>query len=323
MKISLGLPTQRVDKPEEFGTAAAVAEMSLCAEQAGFDAVYVTEHPVPGTTWMRTGGHHAFDPFVALSFAAAATTTLRVQTHLAVLPYRNPFLTAKSAASLDALSGGRLILGVGAGYHDVEFAALGVDFAERNDLADEALVAMQAAWTGEPFQFEGRHFVAEDNVALPRPVQRPGPPVWIGGNALRAIRRAVELADGWAPMPNAAATAERRRSPAMETLDDLAGRIDYARSHAEAVGRRTPLTIACSLGGLAMETTAQAGEDLMVETAERLAGVGATYLYGGVYAPVETRAEFCREVLRMGESLVPRLAAIEVSDPLGTGETPR
>jgi probable F420-dependent oxidoreductase len=323
MKISLGLPTQRVDKIEEFGTGAAVAEMARCAEEAGFDAVYVTEHPVPGTAWMKTGGHHAFDPFVALSFAAAATTTLRVQTHLAVLPYRNPFLTAKAAASLDALSGGRLILGVGAGYLEVEYAALGVAFEERNDLTDEALVAMQVAWTGEPFSFDGRHFRAEDNVALPRPVQRPGPPVWIGGNARRAIRRAVELADGWAPMPNAAATAVRRHSPAMETLDELAERIDYARAHAESVGRRTPLTIACSLGGLAMETTAAAGEDLMVETAERLAGVGATYLYGGVYAPVETRAEFCAEVLRMGESLVPRLAAIEVADPLGTGETPR
>ncbi len=128
MKISLGLPTQRVDRPEEFGTGSAVAEMARAAETAGFDAVYVTEHPVPGTAWMRTGGHHAFDPFVALAFAAAATERLRVQTHLCVLPYRNPFLTAKAAASLDALSGGRLILGVGTGYLEVEFEALGVDF---------------------------------------------------------------------------------------------------------------------------------------------------------------------------------------------------
>ncbi len=182
---------------------------------------------------------------------------------------------------------------------------------------------MQSAWSGEAFSFEGRHFVAQETVALPRPVQRPGPPVWIGGNSKRAIRRAVELADGWAPMPNAASTAARRHSPAMETLDELVGRIDYARAHAEAVGRRTPLTIACSLGGLAMDTEASGGDDLMVETAQRLASVGATYLYGGVHTPVENRAEFCAEVLRMGESLVPRLAAIEVADPLGTGETPR
>ena len=114
MKISLGLPTQRVDLPSEFVTGDAVAEMSQAAEAAGFDAVYVTEHPLPEQGWMATGGHHALDPFVVLSFAGAATTRLRLQTHLCVLPYRNPFLTAKAVASLDALSGGRELAGRGA-----------------------------------------------------------------------------------------------------------------------------------------------------------------------------------------------------------------
>jgi probable F420-dependent oxidoreductase len=323
MKISLGLPTQRVDLADEFVTGAAVAEMARCAEEAGFDAVYVTEHPVPGAAWMRTGGHHALDPFVALAFAAAATTTVRLQTHLAVLPYKNPFITAKSVASLDVLSGGRVILGVGAGYQQIEFDALGVDFAERNELTDEAIVAMQAAWSGETFRFEGRHFSAEENVVLPRPTQRPHPPIWIGGNSKRAIRRAVELADGWAPMPNSTDTAARRHTPAMETLGDLGGRIDYAREHAESVGRRTPLTVASSVAGLAMDTGATEGDDVLVEMAQQLAAIGVTYLYGGVFSPVSSRAEFCAEVVRMGESLVPRLAEIAVSDPLGTGQTPR
>ena len=198
----MGLPTQRVDRLEEFVTGAAVAEMSRAAESAGFDAVFVTEHPFPEKSWMDTGGHHALDPFVALSFAAAATTRIRLQTHLCVLPYRNPFLTAKSVASLDVLSGGRVILGAGTGYLEAEFAALGVDFAERNELTDEAIVAMKAAWSGEPLSLSSRHFDANDNFALPRPVQQPHPPIWIGGNSKRAIRRAVELADGWAPMPN-------------------------------------------------------------------------------------------------------------------------
>jgi hypothetical protein len=136
-------------------------------------------------------------------------------------------------------------------------------------------------------------------------------------------------------MPNPAQTAARRHSAALETLDDLKARIDYAAGHAEAVGRRTPLTIASSLGGLAMDTLSTNGgstnsgdtnsgaanggatnggdtdvDDLLVETAEQLAGVGVTYLYGGVLRPVDSRAEFLGEVIRMGETLVPRLATI-------------
>ena len=322
MKISLGLPTQRVDKLDEFVSAEAIAEMSRAAESAGFDAVFVTEHPFPEKAWMDTGGHHALDPFVALSFAAAATTSIRLQTHLCVLPYRNPFLTAKAVASLDVLSGGRVILGAGTGYLEAEFAALGVDFAERNDLTDEAIVAMKAAWSGEPLTLTGRHFEAHDNFALPRPVQDPHPPIWIGGNSKRAIRRAVELADGWAPMPNPAQTAARRHSAAMETLEDLKVRIDYAAGHAQSVGRTTPLTVASSLGGLEMDTTATDIDDLLVETAEQLAGVGVTYLYGGVLRPVDSRAEFLREVVRMGETLVPRLAAIPTAGRVGSGGAP-
>jgi probable F420-dependent oxidoreductase len=322
MKISLGLPTQRVDKLDEFVSAEAIAEMSRTAESAGFDAVFVTEHPFPEKAWMDTGGHHALDPFVALSFAAAATTSIRLQTHLCVLPYRNPFLTAKAVASLDVLSGGRVILGAGTGYLEAEFAALGVDFAERNDLTDEAIVAIKAAWSGEPLTLTGRHFEAHDNFALPRPVQDPHPPIWIGGNSKRAIRRAVELADGWAPMPNPAQTAARRHSAAMETLEDLKVRIDYAAGHAQSVGRTTPLTVASSLGGLEMDTTATDIDDLLVETAEQLAGVGVTYLYGGVLRPVDSRAEFLREVVRMGETLVPRLAAIPTAGRVGAGGAP-
>jgi probable F420-dependent oxidoreductase len=322
MKISLGLPTQRVDRIEEFVTGDAVAEMSQAAEGAGFDAVFVTEHPLPEKSWMESGGHHALDPFVALAFAGAATSTLRLQTHLSVLAYRNPFLTAKSVASLDVLSGGRVILGVGAGYLEAEFTALGVDFDERNELTDEAIVTMKAAWTGEPVTITGRHFRAENNLALPRPLQEPHPPIWIGGNSRRAIRRAVELADGWAPMPNSAQTAARRRTPAMETMADMAARIDYAAAHASAVGRRAPLTVASSLGGLQSETTATDVDDLLVEVAEQLAAIGVTYLYGGVLRPVDSRAAFIDEVLHMGETLVPRIAAIPAPGRVGDSTDP-
>src|SRR5437879_11325137 len=126
--MSVGLPTHRVDNQDEFLTAAAVAEMAATAETAGFDAVYVTEHPVPGDAWLASGGHHALDPFVVLSAAAAATSRLRLQTNLVIAAYRNPFLLAKALASLDVISGGRVIAGIGTGYLEPEFAALGVEF---------------------------------------------------------------------------------------------------------------------------------------------------------------------------------------------------
>src|ERR1700712_485957 len=167
MLISLGLPTHRVDLGAEFVSGPAIMELAKAAEDHGFDAVYVTEHPFPDATWLDHGGHHALDPFVGLSFAAPATTRLRLQTNPGVLAYRNPFLAAKAIASLDALSGGRTIIGIGAGYLEGEFRALGVDPAERNELTDEAIRAMTAAWSGEEIQYEGAGFTAGGNAMLP------------------------------------------------------------------------------------------------------------------------------------------------------------
>ena len=174
-------------------------EVARVTERAGFDALSLTEHPVPGARWLASGGHQSLDPFVALGFVAAATERLRLLPHLALAPYRNPFLLAKAAATLDKLSGGRLILGLGAGYQKSEFHALGVDMDERGALFDEVLDCLPLHWSGEPFSYHGLHFDARDVVALPRPVQDPIP-IWIGGNSKAARRRAAERAQGWMPM---------------------------------------------------------------------------------------------------------------------------
>ena len=225
MHFSVSLPTDRIDRAGEFVTQAAVAEVASAAEDAGFSAGFVTDHPFPPHRWLHGGGHHALDPFVALSFAAAATSRLRVQTNVLVLPYRNPFLAAKSVLSLDVLSGGRVILGVAAGYLKGEFAALGADFEARHDVSDDAIRAIKLVWAGDDVHLEGRGFRAGGNSMGFRPVQKPHPPIWVGGNSRVAIRRAVELGDGWVPFPNPAAMAQYTRTPAMETLDDLGGRI--------------------------------------------------------------------------------------------------
>jgi probable F420-dependent oxidoreductase len=292
MRISIGLETARSDLVAEFVTATAIAEMAQAAESAGFDAVFVTDHPFPDDAWLAGGGHHALDPFVALAFAAAATTTLRLHTNLYVAAYRNPFLSAKAVATLDHLSGGRVILGIGAGYLEPEFAALGVAFDERNDLTDESIVMMKRAWAESGVVATGRHFDASaGHTMLPRPVQQPHPPIWIGGNSKRAIRRAVELADGWMPMPNPAKYAERRRSPKLENLDDLRAGIAYAREHAAVVGRTAPLGVMYALGR---------------DTPEEMAAAGVTDCYT-IVRGADTRGAWIAEVERMGRDVLPAI----------------
>ena len=170
MKISVGLPTHHVDSLEEWCTAEAITEMSQACEAAGADAVFVTDHPAPDVKFLAKGGHHALDPFVALTVASVATSKLRLHFNLAILAYRNPFISAKAIATLDLISNGRVILGTGAGYLAPEFAAVGGDFDSRNDVTDEAIRAMRAVWSGEPVTMAGLHFDAVDTIALPLPV---------------------------------------------------------------------------------------------------------------------------------------------------------
>jgi len=226
VRFYLGLPTDNVRQAAEFVTADAVADLARAAETAGFTGVFVTDHPFPEDEWMRAAGHHALDPFVALSFAAAATSRVMLMTCMCIVPYRNPFLTAKAALSVHVLSGERLILGVSTGYLEPEYRALGVDFDERNDLTDEGLVAMRRAWTEDGVEMSGMHFQASGHTMLPHP--EAAPPMWVGGNSKRAIRRAVDLADGWLPMPYPRDVANPRRSAFLESTDELRALLAYA-----------------------------------------------------------------------------------------------
>jgi probable F420-dependent oxidoreductase len=303
MRFALGLPTTEVDAPEEFLTGTAIAEMARHAEALGFDAVHVTDHPAGDQQWLDTGGHHALDPFVALSFAAAATTTLRMQTHIVVLPYRNPFLTAKSVLSLDVLSGGRLTLGVAAGYLRSEFNALGVDYDERNDLFDEALEVMRLALTEDAVAYEGRHFRSRGTTMRPRPVQQPCPPVWIGGNSLRAMEKAVESADGWCPFPNPASTSPALKTPKLETLDEFGARVERARAYAAEIGRTAPFDICFA----PLSTSVLAGRRDLGALRDELSAyedLGVTQVPVGVHTAT-TRAEWMAKVEQLASDLMP------------------
>ena len=216
--------------------AGPIDEVAACAENNGFYGFALTDHPVPGVRWLNAGGHQALDPFVALGFAAAATDNLRLLTHLAVAPYRNPFILAKAAATVDKLSGGRMILGLGTGYHKTEFFALGVDWEQRNALFDEVLEVLALHWSGEPFSYHGINFDAREVIGLPRPVQNPIP-IWIGGNSKLSRIRIAEKAQGWMPLLGSPELHRTTRTPEIGTLEDLSMQIAEIRDAAANAGR--------------------------------------------------------------------------------------
>jgi probable F420-dependent oxidoreductase len=304
MRFSVGLPTDKVAAGDEFIGPGAVAEVAAAVEAAGFDACYVSDHPAPSARWLAAGGHHTVDPFVALALAAAATSRLRLQTNLLVAPYRNPFLVAKAVATLDVMSGGRVVVGVGAGYQKAEFAALGADFDDRNAIVDDTIDALRRIWTGEAVSIESDRFSAREIVSLPRPVQRPGPPVWVGGNARRAIRRAVDVADGWMPFPTPAGVEGALRTASISSVADLAERIGYLRTYADEVGRTAPLDVCFTPFGLGMHDAAGFDPARVVDEIAALAAVGVTWCT--VALPGGTRRDFLEAADRFGSDVLAR-----------------
>lgn len=216
----------------------ATLEIARAAEAAGFDGLAYTDHPAPSRKWLAAGGHETYDPFAALAFCAAATTTVRLLTYLAVLPYRNPLLLAKTVATVDRLSDGRLTLVVGSGYLRSEFSALGRSFDDRNSLVDEAVGVLTRLWQDDGFSHDGSDFKAIDVASRPGPVQLPHPPIWFGGNSKASRERAARHGDGWAPLFASGAFAQTVRTPSISSLDDLAEGIADLRQRAAAAGRK-------------------------------------------------------------------------------------
>jgi len=195
---------------EADATVDDLVAITQAAERAGFLYAAVCDHiAVPASPSQVTGtqvpdaaadmGTTWYDPIVTLSFLAAATSSIRLMTNVLVGPYRHPLQVAKAFGTLDHLSGGRVILGVGAGHVDGEFDALGIPFAARGALLDEALDALKTAWSDEFSSFDGPTWSFGPVGQRPRPVQSPRPPIWIGGLGRPALRRVAERGDGWIP----------------------------------------------------------------------------------------------------------------------------
>jgi probable F420-dependent oxidoreductase len=279
VQYSVTYPLMHHPAPPELVTGRAIAEVARAAEDAGFHALAFTEHPMPPDRWLQAGGHDAVDPFIALAWAAAATTHLRLLTNITVLPYRNPFLLAKTVATLDALSDGRVILGAAAGYLKSEFRALGVDFDERNALFDEAVDVLSACWPGDPVTVDGRHFSAKGNQLVPRPVQQP-PPLWVGGNSAAARRRAATKAQGWMPFANPPGAMPAVRTPSIWSPDDLAPLIEDLRARESEAGR-PPGDVHFGVSGGGTPGRADFDPGHHRERAAELAAIGVTWLGTG------------------------------------------
>lgn len=286
----------------ELVTGSGIATVAAAAEAAGFHGFGFTDHPAPTERWLQAGGHDAVDPFVAMGFAAARTTTLRLIPNIVVLPYRNPFVVAKSAATLDLLSQGRFTLAVGVGYLKREFAALGVDFDDRAELFEEALEVIRGVWTTDDYSYEGRHFTASGITAHPRPMSDPHPPIWIGGNTAAARRRVVKYGDGWCPFPAPAVLAQTARTAAMDS-DGLARGVDDLRRRFDETGRDPSgidITFTNADGG------SPGGDDFDAEAylsgLEKLAAVGVTWVQVGL--PGDSLAHALETIESFGESVI-------------------
>jgi probable F420-dependent oxidoreductase len=179
----------------------AIVAAARKAEEVGFDAIFVNDHIIVGDDARSAPWTNVYDPFVAMSFIAAHTSRIGVGVSVLIMPYRNPVATAKALATLDLMSGGRLITGIGVGWNEAEFAALGVPFRERGARTNEYLRLWQACWAPGKVSFAGKFVSFADMHVNPKPVQQPHPPIWIGGTSDAALRRAARFAALWQPTP--------------------------------------------------------------------------------------------------------------------------
>lgn len=303
MKFCLYIPVGNI-KAGEFQSQQAIHEMAQALEQAGVDACCVTDHPAPSSEWLHTSGHDALDPFTALAFVAAASERLLLQTNILVLPYRNPFITAKAATSLQILSGGRFILGIGAGYQKAEFEALGIDFHRRGRLTDDALEAIQAIWRGGSIKRKGIGYEATGNE--PRPSPNPPPRIWVGGSSEKALLRAARLGDGWCPFFAISHHSTINQNTGIQSVDDLGEKIQFILQQRRQLNRRDPFDVNIAISSNTLFPTRSRSEaDEFIEDILALEQAGATWVTVKLQHP--DRQAYIDNVRWFGEEIIQRL----------------
>jgi probable F420-dependent oxidoreductase len=243
---------------------AAYTAIARQAEALGFDSLWIGDHLTFPTELPPTypysadgrGPHEPalpwLDPLITLTYLAAATERLRLATDVYILPLRNPFVTAKAVATLDILSRGRVTLGVGVGWLEPEYAAVGMDFHNRGRRCDELVDALKALWTQDTITFRGRHYAFGPVKFEPKPVQKPHPPIHYGGISTAALRRAAERCDGWIGVP--------------QPWEDLAASLKQLRALRRRAGRdHLPFEVTSGLAAPLTIDNLRRAEDLGVD----------------------------------------------------------
>jgi probable F420-dependent oxidoreductase len=246
------------------------------AEDLGYDHVWVSDHIVlpkkvdsfypyaaDGVPTFRPNEPY-FEPLAALNFIAGCTQRIRLGTHVLIIPYRNPVLTAKMLSTLDVLSGGRVILGAGVGWMEEEFQAMGLDnYKERGAVTDEYLELYKELWTKESPSFQGKYYQISDSGFEPKPVQKPHIPIWIGGHTGPAIRRAAKYGDGWMPIG--------LRPPAILDPEELGGKIARLRKLTVEAGRPEDAVALTFSTSVVFNDTAGSSREMMQGRPEQIA----------------------------------------------------
>lgn len=248
-----------------FADVALLRAVAVTAEELGFDSIWVSDHLVipdridspypysPDGRFRLDARAPYFEPLTVLTFLAGVTRRVRLGTHVLILPYRNPIVTAKVVTTLDHLSGGRVDLGIGVGWMKEEFEALGYDYFDRRGaVTDEQIQVLKAIWTEDVPSFDGEFYRFPPIGTHPHPVQRPHPPIWVGGHTRPAIRRAARLGDGWLPIG--------ARPPAELPPAEIASSVALLRTEAERVGRDPSAITVCFSTNVALRD-ATSGDD--------------------------------------------------------------
>ena len=209
-------------------TTQAIVETACKAEALGFDALFVNDHVIVDDSPRSEPWRNVYDPLMVLSYVAAKTSSIRLGTSVLIMPYRNPIVTAKMVATLDQMSGGRAIAGVGAGWSEAEYDALGVPYRERGARTNEYLRLWKECWKPGPTTFHGRFHSFDAMHVNPKPLQQPHPPIWIGGSGHASLRRAARFAEVWQPTPTA--------------LPDLISNQAYLRNISAEMEKEAPRT---------------------------------------------------------------------------------
>jgi probable F420-dependent oxidoreductase len=302
--FGIGLPVvqqvpAKVRSWEHAAGPADIERVARAADRLGYAHVACSDHVVVPRSYAPAMGGTWYDAISTLAYLGGMTTRVELLTHVLVLPYHHPLVLAKSLATLDAMTRGRLVVGVGSGHLRPEFKILGVPFEERGALTDEYIDILKTLWAADTPEFSGRFFSFRDVILEPRPQRRPNPPIWVGGNTRRQVRRSVERGDGWVPW--------------QLSYEELTELMAYGRELVERRGTSAPWHVVAPFptldllgrtrGAAESDVVRAAPADIAAEI-ERYRALGVGRLH------VSFKSESCAELLDQLEAFATQVAVL-------------